>query len=45
MKNWNDEFPIFSSTNYTIEILETIAADEILTTITATDRDVGDTVM
>lgn len=45
LKNWNDEFPIFNNTEYTINILETTQADEILTSITAQDRDIGDTVM
>lgn len=43
--NWNDELPIFASDVYKIEVKETIGADEDLITITATDRDIDDTVM
>lgn len=43
--NWNDEFPIFNMSEYYIEIEETFPANEILTTITATDRDIDDRVM
>lgn len=45
LKNWNDEFPIFSNSVYSIDILETFEANQILTTITATDRDIDDEVM
>lgn len=43
--NWNDEFPIFNMSEYTIDIPETFAANQILTTITATDRDIMDEVV
>lgn len=43
--NWNDEFPIFNQSEFSISILETFPANEILTQITATDRDINDRVM
>ncbi|KAJ6639917.1 Cadherin-23 [Pseudolycoriella hygida] len=45
LKNWNDEVPAFNATVYTIEVLETFEANEVLTTITATDRDIDDRVV
>lgn len=45
LKNWNDEFPIFDMSEYSIDILETFEANQTLTTITATDRDIDDKVM
>ncbi|XP_037029736.1 cadherin-23-like [Bradysia coprophila] len=45
LKNWNDEFPIFNNTEYMIDVLETVEANEILTSIAATDRDIGDEVI
>lgn len=45
LRNWNDEFPIFNSSEYTIDVLETTEANQILTAITATDRDIDDEVV
>lgn len=42
--NWNDEAPIFTKDEYVADILETIGVDEIVATVEANDRDIGDTV-
>lgn len=42
--NWNDEIPIFAQSLYSVEVNETIAADQSLIKVTANDRDIGDTV-
>ncbi len=44
LNNWNDEFPIFNNTVYSIDVEETRPENQILTTITAEDRDIGDEV-
>ncbi|XP_018321282.1 protocadherin Fat 4 isoform X3 [Agrilus planipennis] len=42
--NWNDEYPIFESSEYEVTINETLGINEVVAVVFATDRDIGDTV-
>lgn len=44
LRNWNDEAPIFEESSYEVSIKETVAIDEVIGQVLATDRDVDDEV-
>jgi len=43
--NWNDELPSFTNDEYVFEVDETIKGNELIDTVTATDRDIGDEIV
>uniref|UniRef100_A0A182IQ39 Cadherin domain-containing protein n=1 Tax=Anopheles atroparvus TaxID=41427 RepID=A0A182IQ39_ANOAO len=42
LRNWNDEVPSFDQSDYESSVLETIGANELLMTVTVSDRDIDD---
>lgn len=45
LTNWNDETPIFTEDEYVVQVLENVTVGEVIATVRADDRDVGDKVV